>query len=386
MGEKNLVKAWKSIPEVVRRWLVQSLKVGITIGAFYLLLTHKITASDGSSITVWDAIRTQMGQLEMSQFIPFLLIGTFIKFIGIGCSMYRWHLLLQGQGIRFNFWHIIGSFLIGRFLGTFLPSTVGLDSYKLYDAAKFSGRVVEPAAATAVEKVMGLAGVFMTFLITLPLGYQVLGKNADTVVMLTVPIALSIIIGLFAVLFRPGLVQWGLGLVPSFGRQKLEGFINRVSTAASAYSGKGRLLATVVMLSFLVHFLTAAMYYFTALAVGAASAGFWEVSFASSIQIFATVISPFTIAGEGVREAVQAMLLAKHIGVSESILSAALGFWAAEAMTLAGAFFLWGRKPDYKPTVAEVDGKAVVLAITDEGDSTHAVGKDPEPMLSEASA
>ena len=60
----------------------------------------------------------------------------------------------------FNFWHIAGSFLIGRFLGTFLPSTVGLDSYKLYDAAKFSGHVVPTAAATAVEKVMGLSGIW----------------------------------------------------------------------------------------------------------------------------------------------------------------------------------------------------------------------------------
>ena len=71
---------------------------------------------------------------------------------------------------------------------------------------------------------------------------------------------------------------------------------------------------------------------------------FWQVVFASSIQIFATVISPFTIAGEGVREIVQALLLAKHIGTSQSILSAALGFWAAEALTLGGAVFWWIRK------------------------------------------
>jgi uncharacterized membrane protein YbhN (UPF0104 family) len=86
-------------------------------------------------------------------------------------------------------------------------------------------------------------------------------------------------------------------------------------------------------------------------------ASFWQVTFASSIQIFATVMSPFTIAGEGIREIVQALLLAKHIGMSQSIISAALGFWAAEALTLTGAFFLWARKKDYSPAFVAVNGR-----------------------------
>ena len=49
------------------------------------------------------------------------------------------------------------------------------------------------------------------------------------------------------------------------------------------------------------------MYFFTALAIGvtAAQASFWQVTFASTIQILATVLSPFTIAGEGIREIAQ---------------------------------------------------------------------------------
>src|SRR5205814_6882625 len=105
------------------------------------------------------------------------------------------------------------------------------------------------------------------------------------------------------------------------------------------------------VLSFLVHFCTAAMYFFTALAIGAVHAEFWEVSLASTIQIFATVISPFTIAGEGVREIVQTLLLAHRIGTSQSIISAALGFWAAEAPTLTGGIFYWLRTADYRPRV-----------------------------------
>ena len=62
---------------------------------------------------------------------------------------------------------------------------------------------------------------------------------------------------------------------------------------------------------------------------------------ASSIQILATVLSPFTIAGEGIRELAQLVLLQNMIGPAAAIVSAALGFWAAEALTLAGGVFWW---------------------------------------------
>ena len=66
--------------------------------------------------------------------------------------------------------------------------------------------MVEPAAATAVEKVMGLSGVFLTFLVALPFGYSVLGDAAFVPTVITVPLALLVVVGLFLVLFRPGVV------------------------------------------------------------------------------------------------------------------------------------------------------------------------------------
>lgn len=347
----------------LKKGIINLLKCLLTVGAFYLLFTHSIETEDGNSIQIIDAIRENLAVLEWADFLPWVCIAALIKMVGIGCSMFRWHLLLIGQGIRFNFSHIIGSFLIGRFLGTFLPSTLGLDGYKLYDAAKFSERSVESAAATVVEKVMGLAGIFLTFLVTLPLGFHILGENAANVALVTVPLALGVISTLFVLLWKPALVQWGLSLIPAIGRKKIEGFVSRASNAAASYRGNTALLAKVLFLSFMVHFTTAAMYYYTALAVGALNADFWGVCFASSIQIFATVISPFTIAGEGVREIVQALLLAKHIGASQSILSAALGFWAAEALTLFGAYFWWKRKEGYQPKKVEIKSLTTLKAI-----------------------
>ena len=103
--------------------------------------------------------------------------------MGILASMVRWRILLRGQSIDLPFRHIFGSFLIGRFIGTFLPSTAGLDGYKLYDAARFSGRTVEVTATTALEKVIGVFGIFLTFLVALPFGIDIFGDRAGLVAM-----------------------------------------------------------------------------------------------------------------------------------------------------------------------------------------------------------
>ena len=39
------------------------------------------------------------------------------------------------------------------------------------------------------------------------------------------------------------------------------------------------------------------------------------------------------------------------------IMSAALGFWAAEALTLGGGWFWWHRGPSYRPAYVVIDGE-----------------------------
>ncbi|MFN7952327.1 MAG: sulfatase-like hydrolase/transferase [bacterium] len=413
--------AWQWLPSGLRSTITVSFKIVVTVGAFYLLFAHQIPVRDritvnvhgggkvevlsGETLTVpgrgagkvSDARTVLIGQtavrlpeaasVELAdgrtgrlapiasvttfqairEYLPNISIGTFalfcglaaaLKMVGVLASMYRWHLLLLGQGIEFPFWrHLFGTFLVGRFLGTFLPSTIGLDGYKLWDAAFYSRRGIEATAATAIEKVFGVIGIFLTFLVALPFGYHILGDHAGKIVGVTVPVAVGAIAVFLAVLFYPQVIQYFLDRVPLPGRGKIEGFISRVNRAAAAYRDKKGILVGVLGLSFAVHFTTAAMYYLTALAVGAKHAEFWAITFGSTIQIFATVISPFTIAGEGVREIVQALVLARHLGVSQSIISAALGFWAAEALTLFGVFWWWARRSGYRPPYVRVDGR-----------------------------
>ena len=303
----------KFAPEPWRSRILSVLKAYFTVRAFWLLLSHPIAMEDGTKVIAWKLIADQLGRIDATTFWTFLGIATGVKVIGMLASMYRWILVLQGQGIQLPFRHIFGSFLIGRAIGTFLPSTAGLDGYTLYDAARFSGQTVEVSAAKFLEKICGFSGVFLTFLVALPFGISIFGDNALLFASLSIPLALGIIGGLLLVLWYPGVVQWLLGNLPIPGKDRLTGLLTRITTAAGAYRDKKGLMLMVLFMSFLVHFTTAAMYYFTALAIGATGADFWQVTFGSSIQIFATVLSPFTIAGEGIREAAQYAVSYTHL-------------------------------------------------------------------------
>ncbi|MBW2395215.1 MAG: sulfatase-like hydrolase/transferase [Deltaproteobacteria bacterium] len=351
-------------PEPWRGRALNLLKAWVTIRVFWLLFAHPVKMEDGSHVVALQLIWDTLANIDPATFWMFCGLAAAIKFVGILASMQRWIVLLRGQAIELPFRHIFGSFLIGRFIGTFLPSTAGLDGYTLYDAARFTGRTVEVTAAKALEKVIGVTGIFLSFIVALPAGigmfYSIFDRStAHLVAGLGIAICATVIGGLMTVLWFPGIVQWLIEHLPLPGKAQMAGIVRRISESAAAYKNKKRLIVLALALSFIVHFTTAAMYYFTAVAISAVGAEFWPIVLGSSLQILATVLSPFTIAGEGIRELAQLVLLQNMIGPAAAIVSAALGFWAAEALTLAGGYFWWVRPADYTPEWCRVNGEQV---------------------------
>jgi len=342
-----------------RSRLFNVLKVYLTVRMVWLLLLWPVDDGSGERVPAWNMMVDLLSSIDAGVFWTFAAIGAVVRFLGVLASMYRWQLVLRGQRIELPFWHILGAFLIGRAIGFFLPSTAGLDGYKLYDAAKLSGRTVEVTAGTVLEKVLGVTGIFLTYLVALPFGIMIFGENAGLVAAVTVPMAIGILSALVAILWFPGLVQWGIENVPLPAKARIQGIVTRISVATAAYRDKKGLVLMMLLMSFFVHFFTAAMYFFMAIAVGAGTdLAFWPVVFGSSIQIFATVIGP-TIGGIGVREVVQALTLGSMLGLSVAAVSATLGFWVGEVPTLFGFLFWLTRGKDYRPAYCRVDGVQV---------------------------
>ena len=254
------------------------LKAWFTVRVFWLLLAHPVKLEDGSREPALKLIWETLGGIDATTFWLFLACAAGIKFVGILASMQRWRVLLRGQGIELPFRHVFGSFLIGRFIGTFLPSTAGLDGYKLYDAARFSGKSVEVTAATFLEKILGITGIFLSYLVALPAGlvmfHSILGEQrGDTVALLSVVPCVAIVGALLALLWFPGLVRVRDRASPA-ARQGAphEPRAPRLARRGCVQAAEAPAL-TALGLSFVVHFTTAVLYYFTALAISAPRRG-----------------------------------------------------------------------------------------------------------------
>ncbi|MDX2165475.1 MAG: lysylphosphatidylglycerol synthase transmembrane domain-containing protein [Deltaproteobacteria bacterium] len=353
-------------------------KLLFTIVGMIALLRHPVPVGDGQELPIYDAIIQYLPYVDTRMFVIFGLLAMLIKAVGVVSSAYGWHLLLVGQGVRYPFWSaIMTAFLIGRFIGTFLPSTIGLDGYTLYEAGRYSNQWSRAVTAKALEKLIGVTGLFLGMVLTLPWGYQVLvdvSSHLDrpgTAPLFAALIALiggGVSLGVVLILVWPRLLTTLLihfgRLLPGGVRAKLE----NLTRAVGAYHGQIGLLFAVLFAKFVTHFTTAVVYYFTALAIGVVGAQFWPIVFGSTIQIFGTILAP-TIAGEGAREAFQALLLSKHLGgVAQAVLSAALGFIAAEAATLWGGLFMLVRKPGWRPAFTVVDGQQVDYAWIDDSE------------------
>lgn len=358
-------------------------KVVFTFVGIMALLRHPIDIEEGVRAPIYEAIATYIDQVDTATFVMWACVAMAVKFVGVISSAYAWHLLLRGQGIRFPFWSkIMTAFLIGRFIGTFLPSTIGLDGYTLYEAGRYSNQWPRAITAKALEKFIGVTGLFLGMVVTMPFGYQVIvdvttkmGEPdkapllAGAIATVAGGISAVVIIGLVwpnIIVFFAGIAEKILGKLGPLA--KLVGLVNQFTNAVGAYRGKVGLMFAALAAKFVTHFTTAAVYFFTALAIGVTTAEFWPITFGSTIQILATLLSP-TIAGEGAREAFQALLLSEQLGgVAQAVLSGALGFIAAEAATLWGGMFLWTRKAGWRPRFAEVDGEQVDYAWIDDDD------------------
>ncbi len=68
---------------------------------------------------------------------------------------YSWQILLKAQENRVSFWNVLRVYFIGSFMGTFLPSSVGMDVVRIYGLAKHIKDGVDSASSMVVSRILG---------------------------------------------------------------------------------------------------------------------------------------------------------------------------------------------------------------------------------------
>ena len=334
------------------KWI---LKAGFTIGLFVLIFYPPVLKFIGHLIgrdlsvveVSFPRLLDEIQAIELSHFLPWILFAFAVKAFGMASSMIRWNLLLKGQGIHLPWRHLIGTFLTGRFFGMFLPSTIGLDGYRLFDVARHTGKIVESTTVIAIEKLIGFIALTFLVFLTLPLGAQILDFKPVVLAMILVVLA-AFVVASFVMLFNPRLIRFAIGLAPIPFRSKIESKLHKISLAVTAYSGQKALLLKAVFWGICVHAGTSLMYFGTAMAVRAENIHIFDILFAAPLMIYGTVLGP-SIGGEGIRELVFIALLGAKTTSEVALLFSHMGFWVGEILSLAGGVVYLIRPPEYKP-------------------------------------
>lgn len=339
-----------------RLWSALFLLVKACISAG--IVVYLVTQIDG------EAFLAMLSAVSPIWLIPALAVQA----SAISCSILRWRLLLRGQDLDVPLRHLVGSFLVGRFIGIVVPGTLGLDAYRAYDIARHAKAPAKSLVVIAVEKLIGLFALGILVLAVLPGAPHLLPDEVPVELPVVVAATFLVPVGLaFYILVRPGAVQSiASKLIPN--TLGLRRKVSSAAEAAGAYAGKRGILAGATGFGVCVHLLTALVYLFVLWAVGA------EVTVA--YMIFVAVLTgvptaiPIHISGIGVRELTLAFFLA-HVGVpvEQAVLLGILRLCVGESFSLVGGLVFLVRGRAYAPQIRELSAgvRASNLGKTEEG-------------------
>lgn len=288
---------------------------------------------------------------------PAWFAGAFLMQAGaILFSILRWRTLLKGQDLYMPFGRAARALMVGRFLGTFTPTGVGMEAYKAWDSARYTGKAEASVTVVLIEKLIGtFFSLGILVLVTLPFFLSAIDKRA--LIVFAAFFGLLLVVALI-LMFQPGLFR--LFLKFHFpGKSKIEKPLERIVDAFTIYSERKGSLVKAVGLGFFVYIFWFLTYYMNSLALGA-GLSLMDVFKVGPLTQIATML-PISIAGVGLREGAF-MALLQAIGslaanapkdvAAAVMLSATMVYFVSISLNLIGAVLFFTRpKEDRLPEV-----------------------------------
>ncbi len=317
-----------SPPKSRLRWIkLRWIKRGVTLALLSVVLVV-IGRQDGIETLPARAASADPGWLGLALLLPLVAV-----FAGVR----RWQLLNDAEArvsghVRLGFKDLLRSFLQGRFVGVFTPSTVGLDMYRLIDVARRTGDRAASARVIVAEKLYGLVALSLVTLVLLPFGiHRFFGTGG---MLVAAGLGVGSLVGLF-VLARPTVL---LRFAPAALRPRLTRWAGALRSAPASPALVVRLLGLGVV----SHAASSAVFVGTGLALGVSNP--MELLMVGNAIVIATLV-PISVGGVGVREGTAVALLAV-VGVPavDATLLALLGYVAIQPAALLGGLTMFARR------------------------------------------
>jgi uncharacterized protein (TIRG00374 family) len=249
---------------------------------------------------------------------------------------YRWQVLLAARGVQIGFWRLFRVQLAANFIGSFLPSSLGVDAVRIAALC----RMGEPAPAVIASAVVDRASIVLA---TFVLGSATILLLAQTRVPPNVArlVLLSTLVGVLicAAALLPAVRRWvRLSLVPRLP-ERVRHTAHDIAEAALAYRHDTGMWGKVAISTVLTFAVRIAFAKAVVLACGV------DVPFTDLLLVipilWIIVMLPITIGGIGVQDAgyvgLMALLgIAPAVAVSMSLIEHVV----TRAAGLPGAFFL----------------------------------------------
>lgn len=103
--------------------------------------------------------------------VPLVVLALILSIASVASKAWRWGVVMRWRGIPLSPTYLLFSYFIGMFFNNFLPSGMGGDAVRAYEAARDTGRGAESVITVIIERGSGMLAVFAAgslFALTVP--------------------------------------------------------------------------------------------------------------------------------------------------------------------------------------------------------------------------
>ncbi len=287
-----------------------------------------------------------------------LMLGLPVALVGEVANIARWQILMRVQGMYMTWRRATMLFFIGLFFNLFMPGYTGGDFARLYYLMReFPEKRKEAVLTIAMDRMIGIAALMLTAVLTTSLRWQWLQKTPQAAVLLWVLICM--LIG-FAVLMVGSFLISGLKLANRLPQHfPLREMLIEISDAYRLFQKAKTSLLWALLLSFPILFSFYGAFYCSARAF---AAGVSLFDMFTIMPIVTAIISlPVTPSGIGFRESLIEILLRdlSHVPGEVGVLISLFGFSFFVLFGIAGGiiylFYAPKKHPRWSDMQTDVD-------------------------------